>query len=106
MRFILFVLFLLSVSCSNSERGNGRPSNLDVKSRFLRDNHSSVRILSIDDEGFERRVIVEGIETKERTFAKFTKDQDPKVGQVCEALPVTDGKVVWFRLRLVSPTID
>lgn len=101
-RFVL--LLLLLVGCTTGK--DTYDWHINDRARFMNENRKAVRVLKIDDNGYERRVEVEGLITKEKTWAVFNKDQVPKEGEIWRVGPVTDGKIAWFRLSYIQPTLE
>lgn len=103
----LFVfLFCVMVFLSGCAKQETLDWHIHDRSRFLKENRSACRILKVDDEGCERKVEIEGLITKESTWATFDKRMEPKTGEIWHLTPVTDGKVAWFRLSLMRPSLE
>jgi hypothetical protein len=97
MRFLAFTLVIMFCLCGCQSK-DSYDWHVEDRARFMRENRSAVRIISVDDEEYERRVKVEGIVTKEQTWACFQKRLTPKVGEIWKVGPITDCKIVWLRL--------
>jgi hypothetical protein len=97
MRFLLALMLLVFCLCGCQSK-DSYDWHVEDRARFMRENRSAVRIISLDDEEYERRVKVEGIVSREQTWACFRKHQTPKVGEIWQVGPITDGKTVWLRL--------
>lgn len=98
-RFFLALSFVIVFLCGCQSK-DSYDWHLADRARFMRENRSAVRIVSVDDEEYERKVKVEGIVTKEQTWACFQKRLTPKVGEIWKVGPITDGKTVWLRLTI------
>jgi hypothetical protein len=95
--FRLFILTIILCLCG-CKANNTYDTTRDDRSRFMSENRHAVRILSLDDEDYKRVVKVEGIISKEQTWAFFKKNQVPEVGQIWNVGLVTDGDTVWLSL--------
>lgn len=101
---IVLLLLLLVAGCKPAE--DSLDWHIQDRSRFMKENRRAVRIMRVEDEGACRKVEVEGLITKEKTWAQFNKHMNPKVGEIWRVSPITNGKVAWFELSLIQPTLE
>jgi len=106
MKIKFCIALLLLVGCKQQSEKKDLDWHIADRSRFMSENRQAVRILSIDDEGAFRKVEVEGIVTKERTWAYFRKSTKPKVGEIWRVNPVADGKIAWFELSWTPASLE
>jgi len=103
-RIIVFALLFLVLGCGPKE--GTYDWHIKDRSRFLNENRQACRILKVDDEGCERKVEIEGLITKESTWACFDKHLTPKVGEIYRLQPMTDRKIAWFKLSCLQPSLE